>query len=158
MTQSQATKPLHQLSPVDVVVWDAQRQPPPITPHPCAQNNGNCSHLCLLAPDPPGTNHVKILHQTLPTFASCRLIHSQYSRLLLRLPHGREAPRPVAVRRRAAVAARGIAAARHLPHLPGLAGLYQRRPAHQRHKARHGRQLRCRRGIHLLDRRTGDFF
>lgn len=40
--------------PIDIRVWDAKRQPPPATPHPCQNNNGNCSHLCLLSPNPPG--------------------------------------------------------------------------------------------------------
>ncbi|XP_069679259.1 low-density lipoprotein receptor-related protein 6 [Periplaneta americana] len=38
--------------PMDIHVWDAQRQPPGDTP--CHHNNGGCSHLCLLAPYPPG--------------------------------------------------------------------------------------------------------
>lgn len=33
-------------------VWDSHRQP--LEPHPCEHNNGGCSHLCLLAPYPPG--------------------------------------------------------------------------------------------------------
>jgi hypothetical protein len=33
-------------------VWDAQRQPPGDTQ--CRHGNGGCSHLCLLAPYPPG--------------------------------------------------------------------------------------------------------
>ncbi|CAG9761873.1 unnamed protein product [Ceutorhynchus assimilis] len=36
--------------PMDIKVFERQRQP--ITPHAC-ENNGGCSHLCLLAPDPP---------------------------------------------------------------------------------------------------------
>lgn len=35
----------------DVHIWDSQRQP--YKTHPC-ENNGGCSHLCLLAPYPPG--------------------------------------------------------------------------------------------------------
>lgn len=38
--------------PMDIHVWDAQRQPPGDTP--CRHRNGGCSHLCLLAPYPPG--------------------------------------------------------------------------------------------------------
>ncbi|PNF27659.1 hypothetical protein B7P43_G15338 [Cryptotermes secundus] len=38
--------------PMDIHVWDAQRQPPGDTP--CRHGNGGCSHLCLLAPYPPG--------------------------------------------------------------------------------------------------------
>ncbi|KDR08547.1 Low-density lipoprotein receptor-related protein 6 [Zootermopsis nevadensis] len=38
--------------PMDIHVWDAQRQPPGDTP--CHNKNGGCSHLCLLAPYPPG--------------------------------------------------------------------------------------------------------
>lgn len=38
--------------PMDIHVWDAQRQPPGETP--CHHRNGGCSHLCLLAPYPPG--------------------------------------------------------------------------------------------------------
>ncbi|XP_066141061.1 low-density lipoprotein receptor-related protein 6 isoform X1 [Euwallacea fornicatus] len=36
--------------PMDIKVYDKQRQPK--LPHAC-ENNGGCSHLCLLAPDPP---------------------------------------------------------------------------------------------------------
>lgn len=38
--------------PTDIKVWDARRQP--YKPTPCDNNNGGCSHLCLLAPYPPG--------------------------------------------------------------------------------------------------------
>lgn len=38
--------------PMDIHVWDQRRQP--LQPHPCETNNGNCSHLCLLAPYSPG--------------------------------------------------------------------------------------------------------
>lgn len=38
--------------PMDIRVWDPKRQPYKWTP--CEQNNGRCSHLCLLAPYPPG--------------------------------------------------------------------------------------------------------
>lgn len=38
--------------PSDVHVWDSRRQPIPTTLTPCQRNNGNCSHLCLLAPEP----------------------------------------------------------------------------------------------------------
>lgn len=41
-------------APIDVKVWNQQRQPPPAHPNPCSKNNGNCSHLCLLAPYAPG--------------------------------------------------------------------------------------------------------
>lgn len=40
------------LVPMDIHVWDAGKQP--YFPHPCEENNGGCSHLCLLAQDPPG--------------------------------------------------------------------------------------------------------
>jgi low density lipoprotein receptor-related protein 5/6 len=33
-------------------VYDKQRQPK--QSHPCEKNNGGCSHLCLLSPNPPG--------------------------------------------------------------------------------------------------------
>ncbi|XP_025837382.1 low-density lipoprotein receptor-related protein 6 [Agrilus planipennis] len=38
--------------PMDIHMWDARLQPH--LPHPCERDNGNCSHLCLLAPYPPG--------------------------------------------------------------------------------------------------------
>ncbi|XP_047359021.1 low-density lipoprotein receptor-related protein 6 [Vespa velutina] len=38
--------------PGDIEVWDARRQP--YGDHPCRQNNGNCSHLCLLSTKDPG--------------------------------------------------------------------------------------------------------
>lgn len=38
--------------PGDIEVWDPKRQP--YGDNPCKQNNGNCSHLCLLSPKPPG--------------------------------------------------------------------------------------------------------
>lgn len=38
--------------PSDIHVWDVRRQPQPKEPSPCQINNGNCSHLCLLAPSP----------------------------------------------------------------------------------------------------------
>ncbi|KAL1454421.1 hypothetical protein WDU94_010680 [Cyamophila willieti] len=37
---------------MDLRVWDASRQPD--HPNPCANNNGGCSDLCLLAPYEPG--------------------------------------------------------------------------------------------------------
>lgn len=37
-------------SPMDVRVYAKERQPP--GPNPCAVNNGNCSHLCLMSPSP----------------------------------------------------------------------------------------------------------
>uniref|UniRef100_A0A8D8WXU2 Low-density lipoprotein receptor-related protein 6 n=2 Tax=Cacopsylla melanoneura TaxID=428564 RepID=A0A8D8WXU2_9HEMI len=40
------------LVPMDLRVWDSSRQPE--HPNPCAQNNGGCSDLCLLAPYEPG--------------------------------------------------------------------------------------------------------
>ncbi|XP_058789142.1 low-density lipoprotein receptor-related protein 6 [Phymastichus coffea] len=39
--------------PGDIEVWDARRQPPPVN-NPCKNNNGNCSHLCLLSTKAPG--------------------------------------------------------------------------------------------------------
>uniref|UniRef100_UPI00358F15AE low-density lipoprotein receptor-related protein 4 isoform X2 n=1 Tax=Myxine glutinosa TaxID=7769 RepID=UPI00358F15AE len=36
---------------MDVHVYQHER---PHVPSPCAESNGGCSHLCLLAPDPPG--------------------------------------------------------------------------------------------------------
>ncbi|KAK4886602.1 hypothetical protein RN001_002873 [Aquatica leii] len=38
--------------PMDIHIWDSRRQP--LTQQPCENNNGGCSHLCLLAPYPPG--------------------------------------------------------------------------------------------------------
>lgn len=38
--------------PVDIRVWDPSRQP--YNQSGCRLNNGNCSHLCLLSPYPPG--------------------------------------------------------------------------------------------------------
>ncbi|XP_018572633.1 low-density lipoprotein receptor-related protein 6 isoform X2 [Anoplophora glabripennis] len=38
--------------PMYIHIWDQRRQPK--LPHPCETNNGGCSHLCLLAPSPPG--------------------------------------------------------------------------------------------------------
>ncbi|KAJ9592050.1 hypothetical protein L9F63_001429, partial [Diploptera punctata] len=38
--------------PMDIHVWDPHRQPAGKTP--CQHSNGGCSHLCLLAPYPPG--------------------------------------------------------------------------------------------------------
>lgn len=38
--------------PMDIHAWDPRRQP--YHSHPCEKNNGGCSHLCLLAQDPPG--------------------------------------------------------------------------------------------------------
>ena len=38
--------------PMDIHVWDPRRQPHKDTP--CDNSNGGCSHLCLLAPYPPG--------------------------------------------------------------------------------------------------------
>ncbi|XP_059051324.1 low-density lipoprotein receptor-related protein 6 [Achroia grisella] len=40
--------------PVDIKAYDGSRQLMPAVPHPCNINNGGCSHLCLLAPNPPG--------------------------------------------------------------------------------------------------------
>ncbi|XP_063530568.1 low-density lipoprotein receptor-related protein 6 [Cydia strobilella] len=40
--------------PVDIRVYDGSRQLAPPEDHPCKVNNGGCSHLCLLAPTPPG--------------------------------------------------------------------------------------------------------
>ncbi|KAK7873393.1 hypothetical protein R5R35_000192 [Gryllus longicercus] len=39
-------------TPLYVQAWDRSRQPPGRSP--CQRDNGGCSHLCLLAPDPPG--------------------------------------------------------------------------------------------------------
>lgn len=54
--QSNAEKPkeiLHSdFVPNDLHIWDARKQP--MLPHPCENNNGNCSHLCLLTPVSPG--------------------------------------------------------------------------------------------------------
>lgn len=38
--------------PMYIHIWDQKRQP--LLSHPCEINNGGCSHLCLLAPSPPG--------------------------------------------------------------------------------------------------------
>ncbi|GJQ65548.1 hypothetical protein Trydic_g7648 [Trypoxylus dichotomus] len=53
--------------PVDVRVWHETVQPK--HSHPCEKNNGNCSHLCLLSPDPPGYTcacpfGIKLLNET----------------------------------------------------------------------------------------------
>ncbi|CAB3228777.1 unnamed protein product [Arctia plantaginis] len=40
--------------PVDVKVYDGKRQVMPTGDYPCKVNNGGCSHLCLLSPNPPG--------------------------------------------------------------------------------------------------------
>ncbi|KAJ2950571.1 hypothetical protein O0L34_g8817 [Tuta absoluta] len=40
--------------PVDIKVYDGSRQLTPETDYPCKENNGGCSHLCLLAPNAPG--------------------------------------------------------------------------------------------------------
>ncbi|GAB6033222.1 Low-density lipoprotein receptor- protein 6 [Chamberlinius hualienensis] len=40
-----------QLFPMGINVYSAERQPKKTTP--CHTNNGGCSHLCLLSPDPP---------------------------------------------------------------------------------------------------------
>ncbi|XP_058118481.1 low-density lipoprotein receptor-related protein 6 [Anopheles ziemanni] len=39
--------------PITVHAWDARLQPPPVD-NPCRRNNGNCSHLCLLATNTEG--------------------------------------------------------------------------------------------------------
>nr|CAH7753133.1 unnamed protein product [Callosobruchus chinensis] len=38
--------------PMDIHVWDQRQQPE--VPSPCDSDNGGCSHLCLLASEPPG--------------------------------------------------------------------------------------------------------
>nr|XP_049697020.1 low-density lipoprotein receptor-related protein 6 [Helicoverpa armigera] len=40
--------------PVDLKVYDGSRQLMPPGDYPCKENNGGCSHLCLLAPTPLG--------------------------------------------------------------------------------------------------------
>ncbi|XP_028177587.1 low-density lipoprotein receptor-related protein 6 [Ostrinia furnacalis] len=40
--------------PVDIKVYDASRQLMPTGDYPCKNNNGGCSHLCLLSPNEPG--------------------------------------------------------------------------------------------------------
>lgn len=40
--------------PVDLKVYDGSRQLMPTGDYPCEENNGGCSHLCLLSPSPPG--------------------------------------------------------------------------------------------------------
>ncbi|CAG4941600.1 unnamed protein product [Colias eurytheme] len=40
--------------PVDIKVYDEGRQIVPSDDYPCKVNNQGCSHLCLLAPNPPG--------------------------------------------------------------------------------------------------------
>ncbi|XP_026739011.1 low-density lipoprotein receptor-related protein 6 [Trichoplusia ni] len=40
--------------PVDLKVYDGSRQLMPTGDYPCKENNGGCSHLCLLSPTPPG--------------------------------------------------------------------------------------------------------
>ena len=39
-------------SPMDIHVYDARRQAQN-RPSPCETDNGGCSHLCLMAPEPP---------------------------------------------------------------------------------------------------------
>ncbi len=39
-------------SPMDIHVYDERRQRQ-TRPSPCGSNNGGCSHLCLMAPEPP---------------------------------------------------------------------------------------------------------
>uniref|UniRef100_A0A2H1W340 SFRICE_002592 n=1 Tax=Spodoptera frugiperda TaxID=7108 RepID=A0A2H1W340_SPOFR len=40
--------------PVDLKVYDGSKQVMPTGDYPCKENNGGCSHLCLLAPKPAG--------------------------------------------------------------------------------------------------------
>ncbi|KAJ3659363.1 hypothetical protein Zmor_011053 [Zophobas morio] len=50
-----ASKELIHLSdsiPMYIQVYERRRQPK--QSHPCEKNNGGCSHLCLLSPNPPG--------------------------------------------------------------------------------------------------------
>lgn len=49
--QGQPYRNMNYLSPLGINVFDASRQPK--SPTPCTENNGGCSHLCLLSSIPP---------------------------------------------------------------------------------------------------------